>query len=75
MINSYEYIYKWSCVRNKFVCRQGNKDGFLNQMKTLQGKKSYLCRYVPFKKKNINIKFNIKELTTQDKFIQEIYTM
>lgn len=28
MINSYEYIYKWSCVRNKFDCRQGNKDGF-----------------------------------------------
>lgn len=28
MINSYEYIYKWSCVRNKFDCRQGNKDVF-----------------------------------------------
>lgn len=48
MINSYEYIYKWSCVRNKFDCRQGNKDGVLNQMKALQGKKSYLCIYVPF---------------------------
>lgn len=38
-------------------------------MKALQGKKSYLCIYVPFKKKFINIKFNIKELTTKDKFI------
>lgn len=49
MINSYEYSCKWLCVRNKFDCRQGNKDVFFfNQMKTLQGKKSYLCIYVPF---------------------------
>lgn len=51
MINSYEYIYKWSCVRNKFDCRQGNKDGVFKPNESFTRKKNLIYVYMFLLKK------------------------